>query len=213
MQRLIEQHTVPPDGYRYFQPETRMTIRGGDYWDLFTQVHKHRKVNNIPLGPIWEAEVEDQLCQSLPAGFCKEADPNKRPMGMSTRIEYDDLARGMEVMIEWAKQGRPHVEQDLAEKRAAICTRCFYNVNLSTGCHACRGALNLTLRAVGGRKTSLDNYLKTCAVCKCANAAQVHFPAEVLAEGTPEVMLPLFPDFCWKKAEITSLRRTLNGVS
>jgi hypothetical protein len=207
MQKLIDQHTIPPDGMRYFQPETRMTIRGGDYWDLFVQVEKHRKVNNIPLGPLWKEEVEDQLCKTLPPGFCKEIEPGKRSIGVTTRVGWEDLERGMAVMIDWASQGRPHVSQELAEKRARICIGCYYNVNLASGCHACQGVVNMIYRAVGGSRTSLDAMLKQCAVCKCSNQAQVHFPVEVLAEGTPDEMIPLFPEFCWKKEELIELKK------
>src|SRR5882757_9325246 len=98
MQRLIEQSTVPPDGFRYFQPETRMTIRGGDYWDLFVNVKKHRTANQIPISSFWKEEVEDQLCKMLPPGWCKEIDPNKQPIGVLTRISWDDLQRGMSSM-------------------------------------------------------------------------------------------------------------------
>lgn len=207
MQRLIDQSTVPPDGYRYLQPETRITIRAGDYWELFTQVGKHRKVNNIPLGPLWREEVEDQLCKTLPPGFCKEIDPTRKATGVLTRIHWEDLQRGMGVMIDWASQGRPHVADDVAESRAAICSRCYYNVALASGCNACRGIVNLVYRAIGGARTSLDPLLKQCAVCKCSNQAQVHFPIEVLAEATPDEMIPLFPDFCWKGQELIELKK------
>jgi hypothetical protein len=207
MQRLNEISTVPPDGFRYFQPETRMTIRGGDYWDLFKNVKSHRVANSIPLSSIWKEEIEDQLCKTLPTGWCKEVDPNKGPaQGVLTRISWDDLQRGMATMINWAAEGLPYVEQGLAEERARICTRCYYNVNLSTGCNACRGIVNLVTRAARGRKTSADGHLKSCAICKCSNQAQVHFPIESLEKTTPNEMLSLFPDFCWKKQEVEAFR-------
>jgi hypothetical protein len=207
MQRLNDRTTVPPDGFRYFQPETRMWIRASDYVNLFELIKAHRQVNKIPLGALWKAEVEDQLCKSIPTGWCRETEPGKAAIGESTRVMWEHFVRGTTTLIEWAKAGVPVVEQARAEARAQICTNCYKNVAVQSGCSACGQAVNMTLQAARGRTTSLDVYLKTCAVCKCSNRAQVHFPIHILAQKTPESMLPLFPDFCWKKQEIMALKQ------
>lgn len=202
MQRLIEPDTVPPDGYRYFQPETRVTVRGGDYYDLFLKVKQHRVANNIPLGAQWQDEVEDQLCRALPPGFCKQTDPNRDKVNVMTRVTWTDIEHGTSVMVNWALAGLPYVDQALAEERADICTRCFYNVQIQERCGGCGALVNLVHRAIGGRKTASDPLLRSCAVCKCSNAVQVHFPIDQLAKGVPPEMLKQFPDWCWKKNEI-----------
>jgi hypothetical protein len=205
MQRLTEPDVVPPDGYRYFQPETRVTVRGGDYRDLFVKVKEHRLANSLPLGPLWQDEVEDQLCRSLPPGQCKQTDPNRDRVNVATRVTWSDVERGTGVMVNWALSGMAYVDQALADSRADTCSRCFYNVQIQERCGGCSALVNLVHRAVGGRKTSSDPLLRQCAVCKCSNAVQVHFPIEQLATGVPEQMLVQFPDWCWKKQEIEAL--------
>lgn len=205
MQRLIEPDVVPPDGYRYFQAETRVTIRGGDYRDLFLQVKAHRLANNIPLGPLWQDEVEDQLCRALPSGFCRQTNPNRDRINVATRVTWGDIERGTSAMVNWALGGMAYCDQALAEKRADICSRCFYNVQIQERCGGCGALVNLVHRAIGGRKTRSDPSLRQCAVCKCSNAVQVHFPIEQLATTVPPEMLKQFPDWCWKKEEIEAL--------
>src|SRR6267378_438368 len=134
MQRLVEKSTVPPDGYRFFQSETRTTVRAPDYDNLFVEVARHRKVNNIPLGPLWQAEVEDQLCQQLPSGFCKEEDPLKDQHNVFTRVGWDDVLRGTQTVASWVVHGGAYVEQALADSRAATCARCYYNVQIGGLC-------------------------------------------------------------------------------
>jgi hypothetical protein len=201
MQRLIEKTTVPPDGFRYFQEETRTTVRAPDYDNLFVEVARHRKVNNIPLGPLWQAQVEDQLCQQLPSGFCKEQDA-AQGRNVFTRIGWEDVSRGTQSLTSWFTGGRRYVEQALADSRAATCARCYYNVQIGGICAACQHLQNLTTKLVGGHKTSSDPFLRACAICKCANAAQVQVPIEDLAKGVTEQMMSQWPPFCWKGQEL-----------
>jgi hypothetical protein len=206
MQRLVERHTVPPDGYRFFQAETRTTVRAPDYDSLFAEVGKHRKVNNIPLGPLWEAQVEDQLCQQLPPGFCKEEDPLLNRRNVFTRVGWQEVLRGTQSLISFVSHGSQYVDQVLADSRAATCARCYYNVQMTGLCGGCTALQNLVATSTRGRHTASDPFLKSCAVCKCANGVQVHMRAEDLASGTPTALLDKFPGFCWKKIEIERLR-------
>lgn len=198
MQQLLEHNTVPPDGFRYFQPETKTIVTGGDYMDLFVNVKKHRLANNIPLGPLWQAEVEDQLCKRLPAGFCREQDVGKLPVNVSVRVDWPTIERGAQVFVNWALAGAPTVDQATADARALICASCYYNVGGNSGCRSCGSAVNLIKRAVGPRRTASEAFLKTCAVCRCFNAIQVWFPIDQLAKGVSSDMNSLWPDFCWK---------------
>ena len=175
-----------------------MWIQGGDYLDLFVKVKAHRLANNIPLTALWESEVEDQLCRSLPPGFCKEQQPGKLPVNVTTRLAWSDVERAAQVFVNWALVGAPTVGQPEADRRAQICAGCYLNVGGDSGCRTCGSAVNFIKRAVGGRKTVADPYLKTCAICRCFNAVQVWFPVEQLAKGVTPEMAPLWPDFCWK---------------
>jgi hypothetical protein len=203
MQKLLEPNTVPPDGFRYTQAETRTTIRAPDYFNLFVNVRDHRKANNLPLGTFWEAEVEDQLCQQLPAGFCKQNKPGEA-RNVFSRIGWEEVVSGTQTVVDWAKSGFERVDQALANSRADICSRCYYNVQIGGLCAACQHLQNLAAKFTGGRKTTSDPFLKACAVCKCSLQVKVWTPIESIDKGTPD--LTRYPDFCWIKKELTQYR-------
>ena len=205
MQRLLQKETVPPDGFRSLQPETRVWIRGGDYWTWLENDKAHRVANAIPITPFWADEVEDQLCRSLPPGHCKEKEPGVKPVNVPTRLSLDDVTRGSTAFGEWIVAGRPMVAQAEAERRAGICASCFYNIDIP-GCKPCNGALNVIKRIVGIRKTTSDPWMKSCAVCRCFNAVQIWFPAERLIQGTTDKMMSEFPEFCWKAKAIEEFK-------
>jgi hypothetical protein len=202
MQELISKTTVPSDGYRYLQPETETWIRGGDYFDLFEKVKAHRKANNIPSGPLWREEVEDQLCRQLPPGSCKNSDPRQtHSTGLSTRMDWGTVQSFTTTMATWAKGGVKTVSEGLANARAGICRSCYYNVSVP-GCRSCTGLLNLALQVAKGKRLLSNRNLRNCAVCKCHLPVKVWFPIEAIAAGTSAETLAKYPDFCWIKKEI-----------
>jgi hypothetical protein len=207
MQRLVEKYTVPPDGYRFFQAETRTTVSAPDYDNLFVEVAKHRKVNNIPMGPLWEAQVEDQLCQQLPPGFCKEEDPLQNRRNVFTRIAWEDVLSGTQTIASWATGGFKSVDQLLANSRADTCSRCPFNVQIGGLCAACTHLQNLAAKFTGGRRTTAEPFLKACAVCHCSLAVKVWVPIEAIRKGTSADRLSKFPEWCWIPKEIATLNK------
>lgn len=203
MQKLLEPNTVPPDGYRFFQSETKTWIRAADYHNLFVQVSEHRKANNLPLGTFWEAEVEDQLCQALPPGQCREAIPGQGRNNF-TRVEWGQIVSGTQTMVGWAGEGFTKVDQDLADRRADTCSRCYFNVSMSGGCHSCGQVAKLAMSIVGTRRTKADPFLKACAVCRCALQAKVWVPTAALAKGEKDTSR--YPEFCWVRGELDAYR-------
>jgi hypothetical protein len=206
MQKLLEPNTVPPDGFRYTQAETRTTIRAPDYGNLFASVREHRLANHLPLTTYWEAEVEDQLCQQLPPGFCKHQDPG-RDRNVFSRVTWEQVISGTQTLASWLSSGLQHVDQASADRRAAICAGCYFNVQISGACGACGHLQNLAARLTSGRKTSSDFWLKACSVCRCALQAKVWVPIESVASGMSDEMLNNYPDFCWQKKEVLELRK------
>jgi hypothetical protein len=206
MQKLLDPNTVPPDGYRYHQSETKTWIRAPDYANLFLSVHDHRKANNLPLGTFWEAEVEDQLCQQLPPGNCKETPPGQS-RNVFTRVDWNEIVEGTKTIVAWAAKGLAKVDQDLANKRAAICAGCYFNVQMSGGCHTCGHLQNLAMKFTGAKKTTSDPFLKACAVCKCSLQAKVWVPIDAIDQGTNEELYNKFPNFCWIPKELDAFRK------
>lgn len=209
MQKLMEPHTVPPDGYRYLQAETKTWIRASDYHNLFQNVLDHRKANNLPVGTFWEAEVEDQLCQSLPPGQCKESVPGQG-RNVFTRVHWDEIVSGTKTIASWAAQGFAKVDQAVADARADTCSRCYFNVQMHGGCHSCGQLTKLATTFVGARRTKADPFLKACAVCRCSLQVKVWTPIEAIDKGTTEELLSKFPSFCWIPRELDQLRKIVN---
>lgn len=207
MQKLLNTSEVPPDGYRFFQSETRMTIRAPDYDNLFALVRKHRKANNIPFGPFWEAEVEDQLCQQLPSGFCKEEQSAASRRNVFSRVQWQEVLHGTQTIASWASHGFKHVDQALADSRSSVCARCYYNVQVGGLCGGCTHLANLAAKFTGGRRTASEPFLKACAVCKCSLSVKVWVPIEDISAGTTDAQLSQFPDFCWIPRELTAFRK------
>jgi hypothetical protein len=203
VQRLLNTSEVPPDGFRYWQSETRTWVRAPDYDNLFSLVREHRKVNNIPMGAFWQAEIEDQLCQSLPAGFCKEEHPAANRRNILARVGWSEVLHGTQTIVSWAVHGLKHVDQALADSRADVCSRCYYNVQIAGLCGGCQHLQNLAAKFTGGRRTSSEPFLKACAVCKCSLSVKVWLPIEDIRAGTPASQVGQFPDFCWIKRELT----------
>lgn len=206
MQKLLEPNTVPPDGFCYLQAETKTWIRAPDYQNLFEFVRDHRKANNLPLGTFWEAEVEDQLCQRLPPGQCKESIPG-RGRNVFTRIPWHEAIAGTQTLASWLVQGLPKVSQELADSRGNVCSRCYYNVAESGGCHACGQLQKLATTLIGSRTTSAGPFLKVCAVCKCSLQVKVWVGIDVVEKGMTKELYDKYPDFCWQKKEVDQYRK------
>lgn len=205
MQALINRTTVPPDGFRYLQPETVTWIRGGDYFDLFEKVRQHRKANNLPLGPLWKEEVEDQLCRQLAPGFCKGSNPREAAIqNVSTRMDWKTVNNFTRTMAAWALERGKTVSEGLANARATICRSCYLNVPVP-GCKSCQGIMNVVAQLAKGKKPLSSQNLRNCAVCKCHLPAKVWLTIDAIKAGTDDETLAKYPSFCWIPAELKEL--------
>jgi hypothetical protein len=195
MKRFIRHDTVPPGGWRYVVPETSTTIRSGNEDELKLAVKKHLIANGKPVPADIGALIEDQLCQLIGPEWCTwgtskfNIDPN---------MKASDVLRGTKVLASWKLEGSPLVDQNEAERRAAICGSCMMNIPVG-GCWGCSGLQQLVSKLTDGNKTSHDSTLQSCAVCKCSNRAQVWLPLDTLWRGVTSDINESFPDHCWKK--------------
>jgi len=183
----------PPDGYRYVFPETGHVIHAWTYVDWVDMARAHIRANNLEERPLLESEMQDQLCRTLPPGWCMFDDP-ARPR-VTTSFSWDDVQAGLATFAKWIGSGFQTVPQEEAERRALICSRCYLNVNVQ-GCTSCQKAVETVTK---NKKTRHDFLLRSCAVCKCFLRAKVHFPISVLDKSG--VNQELYPGFCWLKKE------------
>lgn len=189
--RLSKPSVCPPDGFRYVFPEDGYTAHGWTYDAWVEEANKHCSANNYSI-PDLEQKMQEQLCLTLPPGWCDYDDPNRRRP--NPVIDWRDVLNATQTFARWMEGGMKFVSQAEAERRAMICSRCYLNVNVS-GCSACHAIVQ---KIVGQVSTKYDFMLKACACCKCLLRAKVHFPMDVLDKELPGVQ-ELYPEHCWLK--------------
>mgnify|MGYP006270111269 CR=1 FL=1 len=205
LQRISRGGSIPPGGYSFTCPETGYRFSGYHNADeLYRQIEAHYRANDIPLPDNWRELVEDQMCQRLPAGWC-QYDDGTPAAGITEGLSFDRIMQGItslsNMAAEAAKGGDPFVDQDEAEKRADICTRCFYNVpsGFCMGCGGARVILDMVAKVKGNRTTSKDGALQNCGVCGCRNDAIVHVKRNILLSGENPDTTNKRPAWCWLK--------------
>lgn len=184
---------VPPNGYRYVVPETGTEIIAWDAFSWFDLAKANLTANGFPVPDDLEAQMQDQLCQTLEPQWCDQVDPN-RPV-VSTRISWSDVKAGISVYSSWLASGMATVPQEEADRRAKICASCFLNVNVE-GCYACHKLAGLL---TWSNRTPYDESLRACAACHCLNRAQVWFPIATLETSDTVERQVMYPSFCWKQ--------------
>lgn len=194
-------YAVPPDRLRFTAP-TGHKIVEADRTIWYTKIRKHYQDNSIPIPEDLDRVAQDQLCRILPPGWCRH-ESGEGYAGLNTRLELADYLHGTRVLAEIALASDPLVEQELAESRGAKCAACPANIFVP-GCAPCVGISNLVVGIKGAKTTKADGFLKTCAICKCNNEAQVWIKPEILAKGVDGTQLAQMRDMpdCWKVKEL-----------
>ena len=182
---------VPPEGYRYRDPLSGFTSHSFDYSDWVQQEKKHLEANGREIPFDLELIMQEQLCMTLPPGWCSYDPPNSVVV---TQLDWKDVMRAAATFSSWALKGMPLVEQQEADRRALVCSRCYLNVQI-TGCGSCQAMVD---KLAGNLTSKYDPFIRSCAACKCNLKAKVHFPLETLDFENPGVQ-ELYPEHCWLK--------------
>jgi hypothetical protein len=186
------QGPCPPDGFRYVDPEDGFVAHAWTYNDWVPLQQSHLSANNREVPPDLGEQMQDQLCKTLPPGWCNyDSDSRPRP---TTSLGWGDVLGGLQTFAKWISGGAGYVSQEEADRRALICSRCYLNVHVE-GCGACHKAV---AEVTKDRKTKYDFALKACAVCKCLLKAKVHFPMETL-DMNRDAVQEMYPEHCWLK--------------
>jgi hypothetical protein len=189
----------PPDGYRYVDPVSGFLAHAWTYVDWIDAQKAHLIANKREIPATLEADMQNQLCSTLPPGWCLYDDDNRpRP---TTSLTWDSVVNGVKTFKRWIAGGMKYVHQKEADRRALICSRCYLNVNVQ-GCSGCQEIVN---EVVGEQHTKHDAALRSCAVCKCFLKAKVHFPIETLDTQSEKVQ-SMYPGFCWLNKESENYR-------
>lgn len=200
MLRLKAGNPTPPDKYRYkFSDGHTEHAFSMDEW--IDKVKRYAKDNGYPVPTI--EEMEDQLCRTLSGEWCTGGDEYSF---VTNRFTFDDFIRGMKTLKDFALNGTV-VSQEVAEARALVCSRCVLNMDVP-GCRSCAGMADAVVSLKGAKHTKVDNLLKACGICKCANEAQVWVDIESLDKSVDADMMERYKrvEECWKKNELLTLR-------
>lgn len=196
---------VPPGGFRYKHPVTGQEFSRHTWGLCRMDVTAYCEANGFP--PVTDAEIHQQMCESYGPKLAKQLCRGDGVTVQGVSLSWRDIWHGTKVLASFIAGGRKTVERAEAERRAAICEPCSRNVNYSKPCGGdCEELASLVVSIVGGEGTTKDINLNACSVCSCSNKAQVWMPIEHLEKGVTPEMMPMFPSFCWKKAEIEALR-------
>lgn len=177
-------------------------IRSADRTVWFKEIKDHFRRNGYPLPEGWKEYYENQFCSILPPGFCVNAE-GLPANTQDVRIDIEDLKHGMQVLWNITRHPDPLVDQKTAAERGAICAACPLNIHVP-GCKPCIQLANTILDIKGKGTTPSDPHLRVCAVCKCANSAQVWVKPEVLSQGVTGEQLARMRELnpsCWKAKE------------
>ena len=178
-------------------PETGHVTTAIDAHTWYAKARAHLEANSLPVPPDLPERMQDQLCQTLPVGWCEYDDPNRPRVDVT--FSWGDVERGTRTLFDFALQGSPLVSQTEAERRAKICSTCYLNVQ-AYGCgQSCSELIRKITGFFVGQETSFDLQLRNCAACKCFLRSKVHIPLAVIEEHDKDLFQPMLPNFCWLK--------------
>lgn len=199
MARLKFQNEVPPLGFWYIQPQSRLRIDGESLDDTTNKVIAHRKYKGFePVEfKVVRLEVERQICTRLGTYHCKAEEGDKwTPIqSESTMLSVGSIKAASKAAWEWLSSGRELVSAEQAKTRAELCQKCPINQPL-TGCK-CSSVFKIIERIVPKEKR-FDG-LGVCVVCQCSLPAKVWLPRNVIDASNAGQKLNFPQDgSCWQ---------------
>jgi len=200
----LSSRDVPPGGLSFkiaalteHAPRDAWVGPFNDSDTLTAEVNKREKANGIP--PSSRAVIEDQICQRLPPGYCRDANqqPTRAPGNFS--LTLSEVISGTMALLRWCLHGSVPVEQIVA--RSYRCNDCPENrpIRGCTGCAAT--SLYKIINKIVARPLPSDAVLDACFACKCSLKAKVRMQIDDVQKSmTPDVKARLW-DRCWILAE------------
>jgi hypothetical protein len=214
-----------PGGFQYLVVETGWTPPPFSSLDIITQkLIEHRKAqayltakNGWTVDPavVIEEVKQYNVAVCVRNGWLDyiqggaEPVPFTHPTPLNPLQKARRVAAGAKTIVAWIDEGAPTVSQELANKRAAVCTggddpekRCPMNGRGGLESYFTVPASN-AIRAQLERKrtmkleTPMDDHLGVCEGCLCPLPLKVWMPLEnILIRMSPDVLTALHPN-CW----------------
>jgi len=211
---------TPPGGWRFRLAQTgrwfpdAVANRGFGHYsynDLEAEVTRYCGANGIAVPANLRQEIVEQLCQQLPAGWCRDTERAEWRGGAGAIAAFERVVQGTLTLADWfVRGGRLRVPIEESARRAAICSGCLFN-QTPQGCGGCSsGALATAANTiVGGDRQPFDALLKSCLICACTLSAKIRLPVDVLRRHMKPAMLAQLPPAhsgfpgCWVREDAT----------
>ena len=177
---------VAPRRFVFKDPDTGFEFEEDTQTKLFARILSYRGQNRLPEIEALSTVVEAYWC-TLPEnlGSCR-AVPLKRGW-------YQYLKGGIALFQNLVYNSM--VSQEEAERRAAICLGCKYNVFPDKGNYA-RWADELAEASTKGRRVSVHEKLGNCEVCSCNMRAKVFYAGPISPSAEERVKMREVK--CWQ---------------
>lgn len=215
---------IPPGGWQFHEPATGWWAPhpiGHTFDQQVNNIIKHRLANPAitakhklatDAGTVGTQLIQFQQKRGAlsPDPLPKLTPPASSPQ-MSGAVKQAvavvrKMAAGAALLMEWEEAGLPHVDQKVAEERAATCVKCPKNEKGK----ALTDIFTVPVASMIKKKmerlnemnlhTSFDSQLATCQACLCPMRTKVWMPTElVLKRLKPDQKAELQPDNpkCW----------------
>lgn len=204
---LSNRNVGPPGSFRYhikeLGPIAPLIAWVGPFHafsDLRNEVAKRCQSNGIPIPS--DADIEDQMCQSLPPGHCRTEDnlPVVAPGGLAVMAAA--FSQGTRTLFDWWRNGMQRVSTDEVVRRSYICNECPENKPID-GCRSCamNGVHALVNQIVANQTLPSDGMLQACAVCQCSLKAKVRLPTETVLKFMPKSQQERLWSKCWLRGQ------------
>lgn len=201
--RLKRRSAVPYNGSYDLNLKEQGLVGSGTTFDmLLTNIIAYRKANGLEIGLGLEDMIEQALCTGKYSHECEQRDA--AAPDPAKRIGWRTVLAGTKVMLRHWLAGKPLESQAEAERRAEICSRCPWNLDISWSCGGpCAEFKDFVERQVGAPKTKYDDRLRNCGICSCYLSSAIFVPLDmqysVLTEEQKKQFAIAHAKFgCWK---------------
>jgi hypothetical protein len=219
MPRMKSRDRFPPGGWKWFQPENKFSVPANASFEAaVSAILANRQANPYLVQTHgWSTDPEAVRAQldDYNARICEQMgwhdyifggpSPAVSPKTMPPPSSPDkarSVVAGGEALVEWIASGAQAVPNDVANRRASICSDCpqngkgdfsrYFTIPVSEAIRK-----ELSRRSEWELSTSFDDKLNVCEACLCPLKLKVHVPlANILPHMDAATRSRLDPR-CW----------------
>lgn len=194
MLRFTDTITTPPGGFQYEDSTTGFRVVARGWKDITDKVWKYRVANGGDVSPGWDDRLQAEMCLQMKlqgTTWCQDDEQYHAPSGEG--IGLGDILRALSSFGKIIASGVKLVDQAEADRRGAICAGCPLNVEVA-GCLGCSGIKGVVEAVRGSLKTTSDDALHGCKVCKCPLKVKTWLPLSSIDNTGLE-----YPEWCWQR--------------